>query len=130
MPPLTFPLADESVMVPRLLPTNPPAILIPKSEVALPTVTFAADDELLMVPRFCPTRPPAMMPVKFQPLTLPPLAVTWLITPVALLVPTSRPRFWLLPVALTVQLASVKLRNVPLLNPSGAGPLTFTLLMT
>ena len=48
---MMFPLADESVMVPRLLPTNPPAMLIPESEVALPTVTFAADDELLTVPQ-------------------------------------------------------------------------------
>jgi hypothetical protein len=45
VPPVTFPLADEFVMVPRLMATSPPATLKAIAELEFPTVTFAAELE-------------------------------------------------------------------------------------
>ena len=55
-PPVTVPLAVESVMVARLLPTagltptSPPAMLLLEFAAELPTLTFASEDELTIVP--------------------------------------------------------------------------------
>src|SRR5262245_6432333 len=80
-PPLTLPLADDPVMVPRLVPTSPPAIFMADRELASPTLTAAAEVEFSTSHLFCPTSPPAMTPVSDPPLTVPLSTWTLLMVP-------------------------------------------------
>src|SRR5262245_66565284 len=61
--PVTLPLADEAVMIPRLVPTSPPAMFKAPGELELPTLTFAAELESSIRPLFRATSPPAPTPV-------------------------------------------------------------------
>ena len=59
-PPLMLPLADDPVIVPRLVPTSPPAIFKAAAELEPTTLTVAAELEFWIRPAFCPTSPPAI----------------------------------------------------------------------
>jgi hypothetical protein len=60
--PVTLPLANASLMMPKLRPTSPPPAPFG------PTLIFPAADELTIVPKFCPVRPPAPTPLIVMPL--------------------------------------------------------------
>jgi hypothetical protein len=66
-----LPLADEPVIVPRLVATSPPATFKEPGELEFPTLTLAAELESLIRPLFCATSPPAPTPVCDPPLMVP-----------------------------------------------------------
>src|SRR5262245_19265759 len=110
-------------MVPRLTPTRPPAMLFELWLGAPATVTFAADDEstieLWLV--FWPTRPPAMMPLPMPPLTVP--LTTWTLETVPAFWPASTPMIWVLPVAVMLAFARLRLRTTPVELMNGNRPI-------
>ena len=124
-PPTTFPLANECVMLPMLMPTRPPAKFWPTNPPgASPTVTFAneLDCEIVVLLVFVPTRPPATMLLNNPPLTVPLRTCTFWIVPS--LTPATGPIDWPLAVALIVTLVSVRFWTVPVApmtpnNPPG-----------
>src|SRR5262245_1587124 len=116
-PPLTSPLADDPVMVPRLVPTSPPAMFMAVVELASPTLTVAAELEFSTRLLFCPTSPPAMTPVSDPPLTVP--LSTWTLLIVPLFSPATTPRIVGLPVPVMVTLARLRLRTVAPASTNG-----------
>ena len=114
LPPETNALADDRVMAPVLLPTNPPAAETWPSAMTAPLARDPVIDAEGVGSPFEPARPPATAS-RASAVTVP-LTLTLAIVPV--LSPASAPSLALAAHAVTLSLMSERLLTLPLLTPS------------